>query len=87
MRKQRGVNMEEVAERTDQMVPTVEPAPQPVEPPSQVSLETYCRSVAGRIPVETLSLFYTLESQRDSLQDTYEGFEKRLQELMRSPLG
>jgi hypothetical protein len=83
MRKQRGVDMQE----TDERVPSLEPAPQPVEPPSQVSLETYCRSVANRIPVETLSLFYTLESQGNLSQNTYEGFETRLQELMRSPLG
>jgi hypothetical protein len=84
MKKHRGVDMEE---REEERVPSVEPAPQSVGPPSKTSLDTYCRSVASRIPVETLSLFYTLESQRDSPQDTYEGFEKRLQELMRSPLG
>lgn len=81
--KKRGVNMEEVEEK----VSDVGPAPQPVEPPSQVSLETYCRSVANRNPVETLSLFYTIEAQKESQLDTYEGFEKRLQELMHSPLG
>lgn len=84
MKKHRGVNMEE---REEERVPSMEPAPQPVGPPSQTSLETYCRSVASRIPVETLSLFYTKEVEKESQQDTYEGFETRLQELMRSPLG
>lgn len=87
MKKQRGVDMEEVTDRKEEWVPSMEPAPQPVEPPSQTPLETYCRSVASRIPVETLSLFYTIEAQKESQRDTYEGFEKRLQELMHSPLG
>jgi hypothetical protein len=77
-------------EETTQEVQEGELQPAPVAPPEEsqdVTLEMFCRSVAHQTPVETLSLFYTLESSKERLRDTYEGFAGRLQELANSPIG
>jgi len=64
-----------------------ETAPEPAPGPTLLVLDAYCRSVAQRVPAETLSVFYTMEMAESRSRATFEEFDNRLHDFMNAPLG
>jgi hypothetical protein len=62
-------------------------ATDPATEPVQLTLDAFCRSVAQRIPAETLSVFYTTETAEGRSRATFDEFTNRLQDFMNAPLG
>lgn len=77
---------EEMTAEPDRQEEVEEPQEPTPEPPSTMSLQQFCTAMSMGVPVESLSVFFEVQSEEGHYQGTYEQFQQWLREFMNQPL-